>query len=737
MSERELKSLKDLPVPVPRSEARRAALDVAMAAFDAAAPAGDTTAATEKSTTSTQGGNEPARPTHMISPKPRRNFMLRLSSSHYAIAASLAAAFVAVPAGLYVINQERSAHVPSGGGGLLGTFSPAPGAVNEPARQEADVRTQAQQLAKRDEAERKVAAKPPAMPAPVASAPAATAPAAAPAPATALAQAPASAPAMELASKDALRRGLAGPGFASGGSVATKIGDNSFMAPQGVAASRFRFTGQASVDPMPAPPYMEEGRDRFEHVEDNPVKQVASDPVSTFSIDVDTASYSFVRRALNAGNLPPADGVRVEELINYFQYDYRKPDSAERPFEPVVTVLPSLWNADKQLVHVAIKGYEINAAERPRANLVFLIDVSGSMNSPDKLPLVKNALKMLVENLKGDDTVGLVTYAGRSGVALEPTKISDKGKILAAIDALGAGGATAGAAGIEDAYRLIQRNFDKAAVNRVILATDGDFNVGLSDHNQLKSVIEEKRKSGVFLSVLGFGAGNYNDQLMQTLAQNGNGTAAYIDTLNEARKVLVEEVSSTLFPIAKDVKIQVEFNPAAVSEYRLVGYETRALRREDFNNDRIDAGDVGSGHTVTAIYEITPAGRKRFVDDLRYGKPAGDAAKPAAEPAADVKPGELGFFKLRYKLPNEDTSRLIELPIKTADALPSLDAASRDVRFGVAVASFGQMLKGGKWTGATSHDDVIALAQGAKGDDPFGLRAEFVNLVRLAKTANK
>jgi Ca-activated chloride channel family protein len=328
--------------------------------------------------------------------------------------------------------------------------------------------------------------------------------------------------------------------------------------------------------------------------------------------------------------------------------------------------------------------------------------------------------------------VGLITYASGSGIALEPTKVADKAKILSAIDALGAGGSTAGAAGIEDAYRLAESNFNRAAVNRVILATDGDFNVGLSDQNQLKSMIERKRQSGVFVSIIGVGQGNYNDALMQTLAQNGNGTAAYIDTLNEARKVLVEEASSTLFPIAKDVKIQVEFNPAEVSEYRLVGYETRALRREDFNNDKVDAGDVGSGHAVTAVYEITPVGKKKLVDDLRYSQPQADAAK--SEPVANAKPGELGFLKLRYKLPREDKSRLIELPIRSADAVKSIDAASKDVRFAMAVATFGQMLKGGNFTGTVSYDDVIALATKAKGDDPFGLRAEFVNLVRLAKS---
>ena len=481
----------------------------------------------------------------------------------------------------------------------------------------------------------------------------------------------------------------------------------------------------------------EQHRDQFEAVKQNTVKQVATDPVSTFSIDVDTASYSFVRRALNSGRLPPKDSVRVEEMINYFPYTYPKPETAEQPFEPTVTVLPSPWNASNQLVHVGIKGYDITATQRPRANLVFLMDVSGSMRSQDKLPLVKNAFKMLVNELKPDDTIGIVTYASGSGVLLDPTKVSDKAKILAAIDRLGAGGSTAGAQGIQDAYRLAETNFDTEAVNRIILATDGDFNVGVTNRDELKGLIERKRKKGVFLSILGVGQGNYNDALMQTLAQNGNGTAAYVDTLNEARKVLVDEASATLFTIAKDVKIQIEWNPARVSEYRLIGYETRALNREDFNNDKVDAGDIGSGHTVTAIYEITPRGAPKLVDDLRYGKPKAVAADVAPAPSiADGKEGELGFLKLRYKLPKETVSKLVTLPITAPSEAASIEQASAEARFSIAVAAFGQLIKGSPYTKAYSYDDVIALAQSAKGNDPFGYRAEFINLVRLAKSAS-
>jgi Ca-activated chloride channel family protein len=489
-------------------------------------------------------------------------------------------------------------------------------------------------------------------------------------------------------------------------------------------AEQDRALSAPSVIPQP----QEENRNQFEAAASNPVKQTAAEPVSTFSIDVDTASYAFVRRSLNAGRLPPKDAVRVEEMINYFPYAYPRPEGAGPPFQPTVTVVPAPWKPTNKLVHIAIKGYDLGGKERPRANLVFLVDVSGSMTPADRLPLVKNAFRMLVDELKPDDTVGIVTYASGSGVALEPTKVADKAKIVAAIDRLGAGGSTAGAQGVSDAYRLAEANFDKNAVNRIILATDGDFNVGITNVVILKNFVEAKRQTGIFLSILGVGRGNYNDRLMQTLAQNGNGTAAYVDTLNEARKVLVDEASSTLFPIAKDVKIQVEFNPAQVSEYRLIGYETRALKREDFNNDKVDAGDIGSGHTVTAIYEVTPVGAPKFVDDLRY-------QKPETQPPAAGTNGELGFLKLRYKLPKEETSRLITVAITKELEKPDIGAVPEEVRFSVAVAAFGQMLRGLPYTGSYSYDDVIALGLGARGPDPFGYRAEFLNLVRLAKSA--
>lgn len=470
----------------------------------------------------------------------------------------------------------------------------------------------------------------------------------------------------------------------------------------------------------------QDGRDRFTEITPNPVKSVGAEPVSTFSIDVDTASYSFVRRAITGGQLPQKNAVRTEELVNYFPYNYPLPKDRAIPFQPTVTLMPSPWNPLNRLLHIAIKGYDVIPERRPRVNLVLLIDTSGSMQPADRLPLLKNSFKMLVETLKPEDTIGIVTYAGNASVALEPTKLAEKGKIIAAIDRLQAGGSTAGADGIAEAYRMAEAAYDKAAVNRIILGTDGDFNVGITDRQELKSFVERKRQNGIFLSILGVGQGNYNDALMQALAQNGNGTAAYIDTLNEARKVLSDEVLSTLFPIAKDVKIQVEFNPAAVAEYRLVGYETRLLRREDFNNDKVDAGEVGSGHSVTAIYELTPVGAPLASDNLRYGQPKATPAK------AEGNAGEAAFVKIRYKLPQEEESRLIETPVRLAD-LTAVENASTEVRFSTAVAAYGQLLRGEPYLKKFSYDDVIKLANEARGDDPFGYRAEFVNLVRLTK----
>ncbi|WP_315923528.1 VWA domain-containing protein [Mesorhizobium sp. SP-1A] len=478
--------------------------------------------------------------------------------------------------------------------------------------------------------------------------------------------------------------------------------------------------------PAPRP----ESRDRLPDFKSNPVRSVAEDPVSTFSIDVDTASYSFVRRSLKEGVLPQADTVRVEEMINYFPYDWKGPDTAAVPFNSTVTVMPAPWNAGHKLMHVAIKGYDVQPAARPKANLVFLIDVSGSMDEPDKLPLLQSAFRLLVSKLNPKDTVSIVTYAGEAGTVLEPTRLSDKDKILDAIDKLSPGGSTAGEAGIREAYRLAEKSFVKGGINRVMLATDGDFNIGQTSDDDLKRLVEQERRSGVFLSVLGFGRGNLNDGMMQAIAQNGNGTAAYIDTLAEAEKVLVEEASSTLFPIAKDVKIQVEFNPAKVAEYRLIGYETRALAREDFNNDRVDAGDIGSGHSVTAVYEMTPKGAPQQIDPLRYGQAATNNGGVAG---AD----EYAFVKIRYKLPDEDASKLISTPVTGADEVPSFDAAGPDQRFSVAVAAFGQKLRGEDAMANFGYDRIMEIASAARGTDPFGYRAEFLSLVRLASALGR
>lgn len=474
------------------------------------------------------------------------------------------------------------------------------------------------------------------------------------------------------------------------------------------------------------PQYQDVGRDKFSTIETNPVKVVKEEPVSTFSVDVDTASYSFMRSAIDNNQLPQKNAVRVEELINYFDYGYEAPTDKLQPFASNVSIMPTPWNEGTKLMSIGIKGYEIAESDAPASNLVFLIDTSGSMNAHNKLPLLRNSFKMLLSSLKQDDTISIVTYAGSAGTVLEPTKVKDKNKILAALDNLHAGGSTAGAAGIRQAYALAEQNMLKEGVNRVILATDGDFNVGITNTEELKSYIERKRDTGVTLSVLGFGRGNYNDQLMQTLAQNGNGNAAYIDTLTEARKVLVEEAGSSLFTIAKDVKLQVEFNPALVSEYRLVGYETRELKHEDFNNDKVDAGDIGAGHTVTALYEITPVNSDaKLVDDLRYGTNQTDLVTTS---------DEYGFLKIRYKQPDSDTSELISRSITIADEVSDVQSAPQASRFASSVAAFGQLLRGGQYTGEYAYDDVIKLANSAKGEDEFGYRAEFINLVRLAKS---
>jgi len=492
-------------------------------------------------------------------------------------------------------------------------------------------------------------------------------------------------------------------------------------------------TGSRTAAPgvAPAPAYQRfpsEPRDteRYPNAVANPIRQTANDPVSTFSVDVDTAAYSNVRRFLNDGVRPPTDAVRIEELLNYFDYGYAPPRDRATPFSSYVALTPSPWSDQRQILHIGIQGFELPKGEQPPLNLVFLIDTSGSMSSEDRLPLAQKSLGLLIDQLRPQDRVAMVAYAGSAGAVLAPTDGRQKLKMRCALNALHSGGSTAGGQGLSLAYALAKENFDPKAVNRVILVTDGDFNVGVADPSKLKDFVAEKRRDGVYLSVYGYGRGNYNDTMMQALAQNGNGTAAYVDSLQEARKLFRTDFTKSLFPIADDVKIQVEFNPAQVSEYRLIGYETRMLNRDDFNNDRVDAGEVGAGASVTALYEITPAGAKPSADPLRYGGRA-----PPPSPA-----GELAYLKIRYKLPGQPSSRLIERPIGRADLKPSLQAAPEPTRWAVAVAGFGQKLKQDpRLSDAFGWRDIVSLAQGGRGDDPFGERAEFVQLVRAAADA--
>ena len=469
--------------------------------------------------------------------------------------------------------------------------------------------------------------------------------------------------------------------------------------------------------------YRDEQREQYQALADNPIHSVTEAPVSTFSADVDTGAYANVRRLLNQGRLPPEGAVRLEELVNYFPYDYALPTDGS-PFGVTTELAPSPWNPHTRLLRIGIKASDRAVAELAPANLVFLVDVSGSMDRREGLPLVKSTLKLLVDQLREQDRVSLVVYAGESRVVLEPTSGREKAKIRTAIDQLTAGGSTAGASGIELAYQMAQQAFIPKGINRILLATDGDFNVGISDFDSLKQMAVDKRKTGVSLTTLGFGVDNYNEHLMEQLADAGDGNYAYIDNLREARKVLVDQLGSTLAVVAKNVKLQVEFNPALVSEYRLLGYENRALKREDFSNDKVDAGEIGAGHTVTALYEIVPKGEKGWLEPLRYSNPAADVS---------AKTGELAMLRVRYQLPEGGNSRLIERPILKGET-GKLSAASDDLRFAAAVAAFSQQLKDGRYTGEFSLKDTEALARGARGDDQFGLRSEFVQLVELAQS---
>lgn len=489
---------------------------------------------------------------------------------------------------------------------------------------------------------------------------------------------------------------------------------------------------------LPMPPQVDhvialpEDRENYQILKENSVKRVSEQPVSTFSIDVDTGSYANVRRMLNQGYMPPEGAVRIEELVNYFDYNYPSPSDTETPFNVHTEVATSPWSEHHMLLQVGIQGYQPDHQQRPAANLVFLLDVSGSMNSKDKLPLLKQSLILLSKQLTKQDKVSIVVYAGASGVVLEPTEGDQTAAITSALSKLSAGGSTNGQAGIEQAYALAEQHLNKEGINRVIWATDGDFNVGMQNIDALKSLIAKKREKGIALTTLGFGQGNYNDHLMEQLADVGNGNYAYIDTLNEARKVLVDEMNSTLLTIASDVKLQMEFNPDQVAEYRLIGYENRVLAEEDFNNDKVDAGDIGAGHTVTALYElamVTSQGKR--LDERRY------AVNIPAQTDNKAFSNELGFMKIRYKQPGETKSRLIEQPLLSGDHVSTFDASSKDFKFAAIVSVFGQKLKGSQYVAGVDYQTMIDYADASKGQDSFGYRSEFVQLLRMAKALDE
>lgn len=521
-----------------------------------------------------------------------------------------------------------------------------------------------------------------------------------------------------------------------------------FPALERVHVTGSRIAGQAmhAMPPDFRAPSEAVNRENYAHYDDNPVKRVTEHPVSTFSVDVDTGSYANLRRLLDAGQLPPEDAVRIEEMLNYFDYDYAPSRDSEKPFATHVTLSHAPWDERKGLLRIALKGFEVERDERLPANLVFLVDVSGSMQSSDKLELLKQGLSLLAGELNAADRVSLVVYAGASGVVLQPTPGNETATIRNALAQLSAGGSTNGGAGIRLAYDMARQGFIEDGINRVILATDGDFNVGTVNFEQLVDMVERERDSGVTLTTLGFGGGNYNDHLMEQLANKGNGNYAYIDSIREANRVLVTQMTSTLQVIAKDVKAQVEFNPAVVSEYRLIGYENRMLEREDFNNDKVDAGDIGAGHSVTALYEIvyahSDAGR---IDELRYreGSPTLSNKERTSNEAAELErvvvtsaPRELAYLKLRYKLPDENDSRLLELPIRNGSQVP-LAKTDDDFRFAAAVAAFGQQLRGGKYSEDFDYAAIRELAAAARGKDAYGHRGEFLGLVALAANLDR
>ncbi|MEJ2246606.1 MAG: VWA domain-containing protein, partial [Acidobacteriota bacterium] len=507
----------------------------------------------------------------------------------------------------------------------------------------------------------------------------------------------------------------------------------------------FRQPPYPAVPPPPPPPGRwppsEEGRiylprppvdfntEGYENIVDNPFLEVTQNPLSTFSIDVDTASYANVRRFLDQGGLPPRDAVRIEELVNYFDYDYKGP-GREGPFAAHFEMTDAPWNTEHRLLRIGLKAKEIKGGERPETNLIFLIDVSGSMAAPNKHLLVQDAMHMLIDRLTENDHVAIVTYAGSTRVALPSTRGNRKWSIHRAVDSLRSGGSTAGASGIQLAYETAQRNFIKGGVNRVILATDGDFNVGITNHGDLARLIEEKASSGVFLSALGFGMGNYKDDTLELLANKGRGNYAYIDTIEEARKVLVEQINATLVGVAKDVKIQVEFNPARVGAYRLIGYEDRIMAKEDFNDDTKKAGVIGAGHAVTALYEIVPAGKpipSSGVDPLKYQKPV--------ETTRAASSDEAGTVKIRYKEPEGEKSSLMEFAVR--DSGREFEKASGDFKFAASVAAFGMVLRDSPYKGSATLEHALDWAKEGKGDDPHGYRTEYIRLLHRAMSIKK
>jgi len=494
-----------------------------------------------------------------------------------------------------------------------------------------------------------------------------------------------------------------------------------------VAAIQAEYAASVSY---PAYSYDSEKNEEYSSFAENRFKDAKSDPLSTFSLDVDVASYSNVRRMINQGQKPEKDAVRVEQFINYFSYDYPNP-TGKHPINVLTEMQPCPWNKQNLLVRIGVKAKEVPSENIPASNFVFLIDVSGSMESPNRLPLVKSSLKLLTNNLRDKDRVAIVVYAGAAGEALPSTSGADRQKIFEALDALSAGGSTAGGAGLELAYKTAQKNFIKGGNNRIILCTDGDFNVGVSSDKGLENLIEEKRQTGIYLTVLGYGMGNYKDSKLQILSQKGNGNHAYIDNLQEANRVLVQEFGSTMYAVAKDVKMQVEFNPAYVNAYRLIGYESRLLNKEDFNDDTKDAGELGAGHTVTAFYEIIPAGVKNpygGVDELKYQKPSSQESKQG------VNNNEMMTVKLRYKPIDSESSVKMEIPVLTDDKNKT---PSADFTFASAVAMFGQLLRNSDFKGTATYDDVVALARKGFGEDKQGYRHEFVRLAESMKQLEK